>query len=168
MPIVHCQHSPIVVDPNTNIPTFVNPADRLVNLGPTIEVEIGYDANMFGNNPQEAVQALLSQKAPQNALVPALIDTGASDNCIDDALAVKLQLPVIDRVQCSGSAGSHTVNVYLGHIKIAALGHIAYGQFIGVNLSGGGQPQQALLGRSLFKDMIMVYDGKLGTMVLSK
>lgn len=167
MPIVHCQHSQIQLDHQTGFPTFVNPIERMIVLGPTIEVEIGYDANMFAGNPQEAVQVIMSQPASQNALVPALIDTGASDNCIDDALAIKLQLPVIDRVQCSGVGGSHTTNVYLGHIKIASLGLITYGRFMGANLSGGGQYQQALLGRTLFKDMVLVYDGKSGTMILS-
>ncbi len=97
----------------------------------------------------------------------ALIDTGASDSCIDEELAQQLQLPLIDQEGGSGIGGKETFNVYLGHIRIAALGMIQYGRFMGVKLRAGNQPHQALLGRTLFQGMILFYDGRDGSVRLA-
>ena len=96
-------------------------------------------------------------------MIEALIDTGAGESAIDEELAKQLQLPLIDRIDGSGIGGTEKFNVYLGHIRIAALGYVQYGRFMGVRLKAGNQPHQALLGRSLLRQMILVYDGRDGT-----
>jgi predicted aspartyl protease len=51
-----------------------------------------------------------------------LIDTGASSTCIDDAIAQKMNLPVVDIVKlASASHASHDANVYPIHLDIAGL-----------------------------------------------
>jgi predicted aspartyl protease len=142
--------------------------DALIRVGPSISVEIGFNPDLFHADPQivqQAVQAAHAQ-APQQ-LVGALIDTGATESCIDEELAKQLQLPLIDHQQGSGIGGTETFNVYLGHIRIAALGWIQYGRFMGVKLAAGKQPHQALLGRTLLQGMILVYDGPSGSVRLS-
>lgn len=136
--------------------------------GPTTAVEIGFSADLFHSDPAVVQQGITTADAqPPSQLVEALIDTGASDSCIDEDLANQLQLPLIDHQDGSGIGGRETFNVYLGHIRIVALGVFEYGRFMGVKLKAGNQPHQALLGRSLFKDMILVYDGRDGSVRLA-
>ncbi|GAB0119897.1 hypothetical protein Acid7E03_39690 [Acidisoma sp. 7E03] len=99
--------------------------------------------------------------------IPALIDTGAGESCIDDELAVRLSLPVVDKRIVSGVGGQHTVNVYLGYVMIPSLNAILSGLFCGVHLAKGGQFHQVLLGRTLLRNLVMVYDGISGTVTLA-
>jgi hypothetical protein len=137
--------------------------------GPTTAVEIGFDPGLFHTDLSkvQAAIAAINVPSPTPKLIEALLDTGARESCIDEELAVHLQLPLIDRVDGSGIGGTEKFNVYLGHIRIAALGFIEYGRFMGVKLRAGKQPHQALLGRTLFRQMILVYDGRDGTVQLA-
>jgi predicted aspartyl protease len=136
--------------------------------GPTTAVEIGFNQDLFHSDAAIVQQAIASAHAqPPSRLVEALIDTGATDSCIDEELAKELQLPLIDHWDGSGIGGTEKFNVYLGHIRIAALGFIQYGRFMGVKLRAGKQPHQALLGRTVFRDMILVYDGRDGSVRLA-
>ena len=139
----------------------------LVRIGPTTLVEIGFISDLFHEDQAVVQQALVTaHQQPPATLVAALIDTGASDSCIDENLAQQLQLPLIDRQDGSGIGGQDEFNVYLGHIRIAALQFIQYGRFMGVRLAAGNQPHQAIIGRSVLKDMILVYDGRDGSVRL--
>jgi predicted aspartyl protease len=166
MPILHCK-SPVL--PPTGAPFSLT--NILTQYGPTVNVEIGYDPDFFStdiNVQQQAIQRTsLSPSVQPVQLVPALIDTGALESCIDDELARALNLPVIDQISVSGVHGAAILNVYLGHIKIAELGKIQFGRFMGAKLSDGQQLHRALLGRTLFADMLLVYDGKLGIVSMS-
>jgi len=99
--------------------------------------------------------------------VQALVDTGATQSCIDSALAMALNLPIIDRQTVGGSAGSHEVNMHLGQIHIPTLGQTIYGAFAGVNLIAGGQQHLALIGRTFLMHFSMLYDGRTGTVYLT-
>lgn len=99
--------------------------------------------------------------------VPALIDTGAQESCIDEDLAQQLHLPLIDQEVMSGISGPTTLNVYLAHIAIPAM-VTQYGRFTGVHLQKGGQHHQALIGRTLLTDMLVIYDGHTGTVKLAR
>ena len=72
-------------------------------LGPTLRVQIGFDAEYTGSTPPQ-----LPAK-----FYPALVDTGAATECIDSELAEELNLPVVDEVQIAGVQGVSTVNLYL-------------------------------------------------------
>ena len=78
----------------------------LVQVGPTIPVKIGFDP---GFDEVTGTDPILPAE-----LFPALVDTGANSNSIDAELAVELHLPVIyyDE-EISGSAGTHTTDIYL-------------------------------------------------------
>ncbi len=138
--------------------------EALVRKGPTTGVEIGFNPDLFHSDPAVVQQAIAAAQAqPPAQLVEALIDTGAYESAIDEELARQLQLPLIDHQVGSGIGGPEKFNVYLGHIRIAALGLIQYGRFMGVKLKAGKQPHQALLGRTVFQGMLLVYDGRDGT-----
>jgi predicted aspartyl protease len=170
MPIADCGFPAISPLPAASgaAPQFVTGIDLLAAKGPTTPVEIGFDQNMFHTDPatvQSAINAVAS--APTSQLVEALIDTGAGESAIDEDLAKALKLPLIDQVDGSGIGGTEKFNVYLGHIKLTSLGFIEFGRFMGVKLQAGQQPHRALLGRSILRRMILVYDGRDGTCKLA-
>lgn len=134
--------------------------DLLEEHGPTLYVDIGFDA---AYNPQAPTR-------PQLAVTRlwALVDTGATQCCIDDDLAIKLALPVVDRQQITGVSGVREVNMYLAHIHVPALGFTMYGSFAGVDLIAGGQQHYALIGRTFLRHFHMVYEGQTGTVTLSR
>jgi hypothetical protein len=42
-----------------------------------------------------------------------------------------------------------------------------YGLFAGVNLAAGGQPHQALIGRTFLRHFTMIYEGRTGTVTIT-
>ena len=136
--------------------------DLLEQHGPTLYVDIGFD-------PQYDPSAPISIK-PQLAATQlwALVDTGAAQSCIDNDLATKLALPIVDRRHVGGIGGLQEVNMYLAHIHVPALAFTIYGAFAGVELIVGGQRHYALIGRTFLRHLHMVYEGTTGTVTISK
>jgi predicted aspartyl protease len=130
-------------------------------------VDIGFDpailAQVAGGTPVQLPPA----GAPNVVNVPALIDTGASGSCIDEALAQQLQLPLINQQTTAGVGGQTILNVYLAFISIPSLGYVQAGAFTGALLAAGGQPQRPLIGRTLLADTLLVYDGRAGSVKLA-
>ena len=137
----------------------VSGCDLLVAYGPTISVSIGFDPN-FDPKPGSIPIAGI-----QN--VEALVDSGASQSCIDSLLASQLSLPIIDKQQISGVGGQHEANIYMAQIYVPALASVIYGTFAGVHLQAGGQWHKALLGRSFLRHFTMIYEGDTGTVTIS-
>jgi predicted aspartyl protease len=134
-------------------------ADKLVSIGPTLFVDIGYDGAFDPNAG--------GVPAPQAQQIPALVDTGATESCIDDELAKELNLPLIDRQEIGGVGGKHIVNMYLAQIHTPSLAFTHYGRFAGVLLNEGGQSHRALIGRSFLQRFILIYDGMRGQVSLA-
>ena len=131
----------------------------LETYGPTILVNIGFDSNWD-------IITATALPIPSIIEVNALVDTGATECCIDDLLAVQLNLPIIDRIPVSGSAGQHEANMYLCQIYIPSLNFTMYGAFAGLHLTAGGQPHKALIGRTFLRSFTMIYEGQTGTVIL--
>jgi hypothetical protein len=168
MPIADCGFPAASIIPGSSPPELISGQEALVLKGPTTRVEIGFNADLFHEDPVVAKQAIAAAHAqPPSQLVEALIDTGAFDSCIDEDLAQQLQLQLIDHQRGSGIGGTETFNVYLGHIRIVELGTIQYGRFMGVKLKAGSQLHQALIGRRLLQGMLLVYDGRDGSVRLA-
>lgn len=135
---------------------------KLIAWGPTLLVDIGFDQNLFATGePGPTLSSTASR-------IPALIDAGARDSCIDDGLARKLGLPLVDRVTVSGAGGAHRLNVYLGHIHSPDLMWTQWGRFAGVRLGEGGQAHRGLIGRTFLSSMLLVYDGRAGATKLAR
>src|SRR5262245_34519160 len=138
----------------------VSGRDLLVGHGPTLFVRIGFDPTY---DPQ-AVPLGIPKLPPQP--LPALIDTGATESCIDSGLAMRLNLPIIDRRSVSGVHGAGAVNVHLAHVHIPSLVFTLYGPFCAVDLVAGGQAHHALIGRTFLQGFTMIYEGRTGNVIL--
>jgi Aspartyl protease len=134
--------------------------DGLVGFGPTLFVNIGFDSTYDSAAPTEP------PALPPGPLW-ALLDTGAVESCIDSDLAMRLNLPVVDRRRVSGVHGAKEVNVHLAHIHIPSLNFTIYGAFCAVDLAAGGQHHRALIGRTFLRSFTMIYEGRTGNVTLS-
>lgn len=132
----------------------------LARFGPTLAVDVGFDPAWRPTATQPPVLA-------SNGL-PALIDTGAAESCIDQILAASLGLPIVDRKPISGSAGKHEVNMYLAQIHVPSLAFTQHGMFAGVDLQAGGQVHKALIGRTFLMAFELHYEGHSGAVRLKK
>jgi len=128
--------------------------------GPTLIVDIGFDANfkpgVVGPAP-----------VPLKKGVMALVDTGATESCIDSGLAMQLNLPIVNRRPIAGVHGAKEVNVHMAQIHVPALNYTIYGMFCAVDLIAGGQFHYALLGRTFLSQFKMNYDGPSGSVIIS-
>jgi predicted aspartyl protease len=127
-------------------------AGLLTQLGPTLKVDIGFDPNY-----QPGIVPVAGVKA-----VVALVDTGATECCIDNLLAIQLGLPLIDKKPIAGVGGRQMANVYLAQIHVPQLRFTISGRFAGVDLIAGGQMHNALIGRTFLQHCTMRYYGKTG------
>lgn len=136
-------------------------SEFLVSLGPTLFVDIGFDPN------HDPISNPHGVPVPGITGVQALVDTGATECCIDALLAAQLNLPLVNRRRISGVHGSHTANVYLAQVHVPSLGMTMNGAFSGVDLKAGGQVHSALIGRTSLRHFKMIYEGKTGTVTLT-
>lgn len=109
--------------------------------------------------------------AKQGAPVPdaihgqALIDTGASNTCVDQQAAVKAGLPLIDMaVMTSATHAQHDVPVFAAKLVIPDFS-IDAEYALGANLDD--QNLIALIGRDVLQEAVLVYNGTAGTVSLS-
>jgi hypothetical protein len=134
-------------------------SDMLMLMGPSLQVDIGFDTN-FPNSKKSRPEAGITG-------VWALVDSGATESCIDNLLATQLKLPIIDRRSISGAGGQHQVNIYQAQVHVPSVGINILGSFAGVKLSDGGQEHRALLGRTFLRHFIITYEGHTGTVTLT-
>lgn len=142
-----------------DVPGGASGADQLVSYGPTLLVNIGFDPAYDSTRGVSPVAGVTG--------INALVDTGATESCIDSMLAAQLNLPVVDRRFIAGVHGRQEINIHLAQVYVPALNFTLYGAFAGVHLAAGGQPHQALIGRTFLRHYTMVYEGKTGTVRLS-
>jgi len=142
-----------------DIPGGASGCDSLVTWGPTLTVDIGFDPTFTASSTGTPV--------PGKTGLAALVDTGATESCIDSQLAAQLNLPVIDKRMTAGAHGAKEVNVHLAQIHIPSFGKTIIGAFAGVDLRAGGQFHSALIGRTFLRHVRMTYDGKTGKVEIS-
>ena len=131
---------------------------ELIERGPTIDVLLSIDGSTLPGFPDYQ----------RNANMPALIDTGATGNAIDGALANALRLPIIDLTDVSGIEGTDRRPVHLARIYVPSLDHTIFGRFTSVNLGGGDQPYLVILGRTFLANFSMAYIGQTGDLILDE
>lgn len=137
----------------------VDGATFLAVYGPTLFVNIGFDSAY--------VPTAKMIPTPSLTNVEALVDTGASECCIDNLLAAQLNLPIVDRRPIAGVHGRGDVNMHLAQVHVPSLGFTIYGMFAGVALQEGGQKHKALIGRTFLRGFTMVYEGRTGTVTIT-
>ena len=131
----------------------------LALYGPTLLVEIGYDPDFEENDR-------VRPDIPDD-LRPALVDTGATESCIDADFAQEMRLLVSNQREIAGIGGVITVDYYFAQIYVPVLDRTIYGQFAGINIQAGGQPCYALIGRDFLQNYTLVYQGRTGYVTLS-
>ena len=136
-----------------------DPRTLLVRHGPTLKVDIGFDAGYDLKAPRT-----LARLPTQ---VSALIDTGASVCCIDSGLARELGLPVIDQTELAGVGGLKTFDKHLAQIRSLDLKFTYYGAFAGIELASGWSAHRVLIGRDFLSHFQMTYDGPTGAVDLT-
>lgn len=95
-----------------------------------------------------------------------LIDTGASDICIDYRLALELGLRAVDQVNVGVVGGSAMATVYLGRVVIP---EIDFDQVMPVYaMKVRHATHEVLVGRSLLQNYIVTFDGPAGTFHFAK
>ena len=128
------------------------PADLLERLGPTLLVDVGLKSRAApGDTPDLPLKR-----------VRALIDTGASGECIDDELARALKLPVSEHGRISGVGGRHDATIYTARIYVPSLDRLLFQRFAGVKLAKGDPWRRVILGRAFLRRYRMNYDGGTG------
>ncbi len=143
----------------------------LIRQGPTLQVVVSRAPVSPQGAPPSGLavgQPVQSPPAsPMMRVVQGLVDTGAVESCIDSALALAMQLPVVDRVLVSGAAGPSLHDVYAAIVLVPSLGIPIAGRFAGVHLKRGNQQHEVLLGRTFLQSTVMVYDGRRGHVMLA-
>ena len=127
-----------------------------LNLGPILDVRIGFDPNF-----RPGVSPVLPQE-----LLPALVDTGAGISSVDERLASALNLTIVDSVQQSGIGGTVLCDVRLAQIEVPSLQIVFYGNFATLPLMAEGLPYSAILGRDILRHFRMQYDGPANTLTI--
>jgi len=148
MPEVNCGFS--------DIPNGAIGQNLLVFYGPTIVVDIGFDPTFKNGIPIPGLKG-----------IKALVDTGATESCIDSMLATQLNLPIVDKRTTSGCHGAQLVNMHLAQVYFPALNFSITGAFAGVHLAAGGQYHRALIGRTFLRHYKMSYNGKTGEVIIA-
>jgi predicted aspartyl protease len=143
----------------SDIPGGATGADNLVQWGPTLLVDVGFDPNYNSSSTTPPV--------PGKTELQALVDTGATESCIDSLLAAQLNLPIVDKRMTAGAHGAKEVNVYMAQVRIPSLDRTIVGSFSGVDLLAGGQAHSALIGRTFLRHLKMTYDGPSGKVQLT-
>ena len=118
----------------------------LIEFGPSLEVVV----SPFVDPPQPPTEGHTTH---------ALVDTGATQSCIDIQVAQSLSLPVVDFVMIAGAAGASRHPLYAARVAIPALEIFQFGAFAGVGLTDAEQPHRVLLGRTFLQGTVMIYDG---------
>jgi predicted aspartyl protease len=158
MPTIHSQVAGQAKGKNgTTI--VMPPMAALQQRGPVVQVLVTIEQN--------AGKALASQGKPVPIPEPgiALIDTGASNSCIDEKVAQKLGLPVID--QGSMLSASHEkvpCNIYPALIATPIM-NFNIPRAMGASLAPHGLI--AIIGRDVLQACVFFYNGLSGEFTLS-
>ena len=141
--------------------SLVPPALALQLRGPIVQVSVGVEQNIA----QQLLQQGLTPPTPITGV--ALIDTGASVTCIDDAAANILNLPAIDVVTvASASHAASPQNVYPIQVDVAGL-PITISAPRAISASLAAQGLLLLIGRDVLQRCTLFYNGPAGLFSLS-
>lgn len=158
MPILHSQITAQVKAPDGKT-IEIPPAIALQMRGPLIQVSVTIEEN--------AGKALLSQgkalPTPKTGL--ALIDTGASNTCIDEQAAKELGLPVIDvGTMLSATHEKVPCNIYPVQVTTPIV-NLNSPRTMGAALAAQGL--LVLIGRDVLQRCNLFYNGPIGQFTLS-
>ena len=138
---------------------FPDEPDRLVYEGPFIWVQVGFDPNYY---PEADTPTSFAEHQ-----YLALIDTGATESCVDTTLAKALELPIVDSRAIVGIHGPQLTVSHRAQIHIPSVEVTYDGRFAGIPLRSSGTPFFALLGRDFLSMLTMEYNGTTGSVTVT-
>lgn len=99
----------------------------------------------------------------------AMIDTGATRTCLDEASARRAGFPITGiALMASATHANHEVPVFNGRIVMVGSFNIDVVGGLGANLTAiGDLDLVALIGRDLLKDALFTYNGPGGSIALA-
>jgi predicted aspartyl protease len=158
MPVLHAQTIAVAKDAaGKAVP--LPPMVALQRQGPVVQVSITVEQNTGKGLTAQGKPI----PAPQNGL--ALIDTGASNSCVDDEVAKKLGLPVIDQgFMISATHQKVPCNIYPVLIATPIVS-LNVPRAMGAAL--GSQGLIAIIGRDVLQNCTLFYNGPAGQFTLS-
>lgn len=159
MPILNTQLGGQVKDATGKL-TNLLPQVALMLRGPILQVTITVEENVG--------KGLLAQGKPVPTPVSgmALIDTGATNTCIDDQAAQSLVLPIIDVARMtSATHANQQCNIYPVQINMPPNLTINAPRAMGAGLAAQGL--LVLLGRDVLQACNLFYNGPMGQFTLS-
>ena len=133
-------------------------------LGPVMDVVASV------SQPRSQALVVAGQSVPTPIVIRALVDTGASCTCIDPNILVSLGLSPTGSVSVhTPSTGNQAVNqdqydVSLTFLHSKLSFNIASIPVVASNLQIQGI--DALLGRDILNDFLLVFDGQLGVFTI--
>jgi predicted aspartyl protease len=155
VPILHIQLTKQTTTEGKSVP--LSPALALRQRGPVVQVSVTIEQN--------AGRAFSDHVWPQPRTGLALIDTGASNTCIDEALARELGLPVVDVGRLSSAThAEQQCNVYPVEIALPTV-VLSSPRTLGASLAPQGLI--ALIGRDVLQSCLFFYNGPVGQITLS-
>lgn len=160
MPILHTQLAAQAQTPDGKL-VALSPAIALQQRGPIVQVAVTLAEVM--------VTALAQQGRPTPQPVNgwALLDTGASNTCIDEEEAQKMSLPVTGvGTMSSASHAKTSSNIYPIQIEVTGFPI----RFQSLRTMGAALKEQGLLmliGRDLLAHCVLIYNGLTGQITLS-
>ncbi len=158
MPILHSQAAVQGKTPDGKT-VQAPPAMGLVLRGPVVQVSVTIEQNA-GRGLTASGKSL---PTPISGL--ALIDTGASNTCIDEQAAKELGLPVIDVANMqSATHDNHPCNIYPIQI-ITPIITLNAPRAMGAALASQGL--LVLIGRDVLEHCTLFYNGPVGQFTLS-
>lgn len=158
MPILHSQAA-VQVKTQDGKTVTAPPAIALQLRGPLIQISVTIEQNAGSALTARGIPL----PGPKSGL--ALIDTGASNTCVDDQIARELGLPVIDVASMqSASHEKHPCNIYPIQI-ITPIITLNAPRAMGAALSSQGLI--VLIGRDVLQHCTLYYNGPVGQFTLS-
>lgn len=160
MPILHTQLTGQAKTPDGKL-ISVPPAVALQQRGPVVQVTVTL---------AEAMVTALTQQGkptPQPVSGWAMLDTGASNTCIDDEEAQRMNLPVIGVGSMTSASHAKTPS-NIDPIQIEVTGFPI--RFQSPRTMGAALKEQGLLlliGRDLLMHSVLIYNGATGQITLS-
>jgi predicted aspartyl protease len=160
MPILHAQMAVQAQQPDGSF-VQLPPNIGLIQRGPCLQVAVTIAKPMGA----QLLQAGHPVPTPEAGL--ALIDTGATRTCVDNGLAARLGLPVIDVARMtSATEADRECNVYPVNIEIVGAGiNIDVGGAMGAELAAQGI--LVLIGRDALSSCTLHYNGPSGQFTLA-
>ena len=158
MPILHSQIEGQAKSPEGKT-IQVPPGIALQFRGPILQVSVTIEQN----SGKGLIAQGKSLPTPRSGI--ALIDTGASNTCIDEQAAKDLGLPVIDVANMqSASHEKHPCNIYPVQI-ITPIVTLNAPRAMGAALASQGL--LVLIGRDVLQNCTLFYNGPTGQFTLS-